>query len=906
MASPLVATKLFIPKLRAGLVERVRLRERLTRGAQTKLTLISAPAGFGKTTLLAEWLAEPSSGNSATAWLSLDKDDNDPTAFWSYLVTALQTASPGIGADLLAALRSGQPPAERDLASLVNDLGALPVELHLVLDDYHVVDQPEIQAGLAFLLHHIPPNIHLIISTRVDPPLPLARLRARGDLVEIRSVDLRFTGEEASSYFNDAMHLELSAKDITALGERTEGWIAALQLAALSMQGRDDLSAFVAGFAGNDRYIFDYLVEEVLQRQSDDVRRFLLRTCFLDRLSGSLCDAVTGSGGGREMLDALDRDNLFLVPLDDRRQWYRYHHLFADVLQSQLGEDGRRELPVLHRRVSDWYEQHGERPVAIQHALAAQDLERAAELMELAIPDLQKYRGEAILRSWAHTLPVEFVRTRPVLGIGFVGGLVSYGEFDEIEERLRDVERCLATLTHASAQSAPALADHVVVIDRTQLPRILGAVELYRAAMAQVRGDIPGLIIHAERVLEVAPADDHLGRAAGSSMLGIAYWSQGKLDAAYLAWTEGRNGLLHAGHIADTLGVTIALSDILLTQGHLEQATRNYEQALHVVTAAGDNLLRGTADMHAGLSELYRERNDLEVARQHLSRSLELGERAGLPQHPYRWRVAMAHLLQDEGDLDGALALLDEAERLYVSDFFPHVRPVSAMRARVWIMQGRLDDAARWQRESGLMATDELSYLREFDHITVARLMLAQHAGEKVAVRLLDRLLDEATCGGRMGSVVEISVLQALAFRSTTDINAALVPLVRALTLAEAEGHVRTFLAGGEPMATLLKAALKRGVTPAYTRKLLADFGAGERKMPAYPDLIEPLSDRELDVLRLLRSELGGPEIARELMISLNTVRSHTRSIYEKLGVTNRRSAVGRAEELDLPLHKAR
>ena len=907
MASPLVATKLFIPKLRTGLVERLRLRERLKRGAHAKLTLISAPAGFGKTTLLAEWLAEPSSGNSANAWLSLDKDDNDPTAFWSYLVTALQIASPGIGAALLAALRSGQQTTERDLAGLVNELGALPVELHLVLDDYHVVDQPEIQTGLAFLLHHIPPNVHFTISTRVDPPLPLARLRARGDLVEIRSADLRFTGEEASSYFNEAMHLRLSPQDITTLGERTEGWIAALQLAALSMQGRHDLSAFVAGFAGNDRYIFDYLVEEVLQRQTDDVRRFLLNTCFLDRLNGPLCDAVTDSGGSRAMLEALDRDNLFVVPLDDHRQWYRYHHLFADVLQSQVGEEGRRELPVLHRRASDWYEQYGQRPLAIQHALAAQDLERAAELMELAIPDLAKYRGESILRSWAHTLPVEFVRTRPVLGIGLVGGLVSFGEFDEVEERLCNVERCLATLAQSSAQSASAPADHVVVVDRTQLPRLPGAVELYRAALAQVRGDIPALVTHAERVLEVAPADDHAGRAAGSSMLGIAYWTQGQLEAAYKAWTEGRSGLLHAGHIADTLGVTIALSDILLTQGHLEQAIQNYEQALHVAAVPGQEVLRGTADMHAGLSDLYRERNDLQAAHQQLATSQDLGERTGLPQHPYRWRVAMAHLQQDQGDFAGAVELLDEAERLYVSDFFPDVRPVSAMRARVWIMQGRLDDASRWQQEIGFTATDDLSYLREYCHITLARLLLAQDAEDKAAGRLLDRLLHEATHGGRMRSVVEISVLQALAHsNTTTGMTAAFVPLVRALTLAEPEGYVRIFLDGGERMAVLLRAALKRGITPVYTRKLLAAFGPNEPKMPANPDMVEPLSDREQDVLRLLRSELGGPEIARELMISLNTVRTHTRNIYEKLGVTNRRSAVARAQELDLPLHKTR
>lgn len=898
MASPLVATKLYVPKLRAGILERGRLSARLQRGTTCKLTLISAPAGFGKTTLIAEWLARVPDDNSGIAWLSLDHTDNDPTSFWSHVIIALQAAAPGIGAALLRQLQSGEQPDTSLLSALLNELSALPSIVHLVLDDFHAIDRPEIQQGMTFLVEHLPPNIRLLISTRADPPLPLPRLRARGELVEIRAADLRFTGDEIETYLDGMVGLGLTAKDIATLEGRTEGWIAALQLAALSMQGRGNVADFVANFAGSDRYVVDYLVEEVLQRQSEETRGFLLHTCFLSRLSGSLCEAVTGSSDAAQMLQALDRNNLFVIPLDDRREWYRYHHLFADVLLTHFAGELREVLPALHRRASDWYEQHGERFEAIQHALAGKDLERAAELIELAIPDMQRNRGEAILRGWAHMLPNELVRTRPVLGIGLVGGLISCGEFDGIAERLRDVEHCLETLAEADGQSPSGSAHRVVVVDTTQLPRVPGAVELYRAALAQVRGDVSGIITHAQRVLEVAPADDHLGRAAGSSLLGIAYWSQGDLDAAYRSWSEGKNGLQRAGHIADALGASIALADILLVQGHLRDAVQTCEQALQLATAG--QVLRGTADMHAGLSELYRERNDLEAARQHLSRSQELGELAGLPQHPYRWRVAMAHLRQDEGDLEGAVTMLDEAERLYVSDFFPYVRPVAAMRARVWIAQGRLEEARRWQRQSGFGVDDELSYLREFEYITLARLMLAQQVSDEGAVRLLDRLLDAALHGGRMGSAIEISLLQTLAHRGTTDIAAALVPLERALTLAEAEGYVRSFLEGGERMAALLRVALKRAVTPAYTRKLLVAFGQNEPKMPTHPDLIEPLSDRELDVLRLLRGDLGGPEIARELAISLNTMRTHTKNVFEKLGVNNRRSAVHRAEELNL------
>jgi LuxR family maltose regulon positive regulatory protein len=901
MATPLVATKLHAPTRRPDAVDRPALIDRLRRGTRSKLTLVSAPAGFGKTTVLAEYLAASHAAGWTAAWLSLDPSDNEPAAFWSHAIAALQTAVPGLGATLTPIVEAGQGPVEPVLASLLNELSAMSSEVDLVLDDYHVIDRREIHEAVAFLLERLPPNIHIAISTRSDPPLPLARLRARGELVEIRAADLRFTEKEASAYLNGTMGLGLSTTDNAMLCERTEGWIAALQLAGLSLEGRHDATAFIAGFAGSDRYIVDYLVEEVLQRLPEEVRRFLIRTCFLSRLSGPLCDAVTGMSDGKTMLAELDRQNLFIIPLDDRRQWYRYHHLFADVLLAHLSDEARGELPMLHRRASDWYDREGERFEAIQHVLASRDFERAAELIELASPEMQRNRGEAILRGWSRLLPRDLVRNRPVLGICLVGALASYGEFDGIADRLRDVERALALL----AEAEPAAPPHgIVVVDESQLPRIPGAVELYRAALAQVRGDVPALIEHAQRVLELAPLDDHVGRAAGSSMLGIAQWSQGNLEAARLAWTEGRNGLQRAGHISDVLGVSLALADINRAQGRLHEAVAVCEQALEIASTPGGRVLRGTADMHAALSDLHRERNDFVTARQHLSKSQELGEQAGLPQHPYRWRVAAALLRRDEGDLEGAATLLDEAERLYVSDFFPYVRPVAAMRARIRIAQGKLDDAAGWQRDSGVRVDDALTYLREFEHITLARLLLVKDTGSTQAAGLLARLLEEAVRGGRGGSVIEISILQALADRGAGDPASPLVPLERALSLAEPQGYVRLFVGEGERIVPLLKAALKRSITPPYTLKLLSAFELPAQKAPAHPDLIEPLSDRELDVLRLLRSDLDGPDIARELMISLNTMRTHTKNIYEKLGVNSRRSAVHRAEELGLLVHR--
>src|SRR5437867_2981052 len=424
MVTPLLETKFYVPRWRRGLVPRPRLNDRLNRGAESKLTLVSAPAGFGKTTLLADWLAAVEVDGRTVTWLSLDQSDNHPASFWTYLIAALQTAEPHIGASAISLLQSPQPPPiEAVLTLLLNELGGMSTDLVLVLDDYHVIDAREVHDGVVFLLDHLPPRPQLVIASRADPPLPMARLRARGELVEIRAADLRFTPDEAAVYLNQGMGLDLTAHDMAVLEDRTEGWIAALQLAALSMQGRDDVAGFIADFAGDDRYIVDYLVEEVLQRQPDDVQTFLLQTSILGRLSGPLCDAVTGQGGGKAMLEALDRGNLFLVPLDDRRRWYRYHHLFADVLQARLLDEQPGQVPDLHRRASAWYQQNGEPAVAIGHALAAEDFERAADLAELEIPAIRRTRQEAMVHGWLELIPDEVVRVRPVLSVGFAGAL---------------------------------------------------------------------------------------------------------------------------------------------------------------------------------------------------------------------------------------------------------------------------------------------------------------------------------------------------------------------------------------------------------------------------------------------------------------------------------------------------
>ncbi len=898
--TPILATKLYLPRLRPNVVFRSRLLERLNEGLHHKLTLISAPAGFGKTTLVSEWLA---GGARPAAWLSLDEEgENDPARFLAYLVAALQTIAANIGEGVLSALQSSQPPpTEAILTALLNEITTLPDNFVLVLDDYHVIDAKPVDIALTYLVEHLPPQMHLVIATREDPQLPLTRLRARGQLTELRAADLRFTASEAAAFLTQGMGLSLSAADIARLSDRTEGWIAGLQLAALSMQGHQDVAGFIRAFAGDHRYIVDYLVEEVLQRQPEPVRSFLLQTSILDRLSGPLCDAVTGQEGGNERLEALERGNFFVVPLDDKRHWYRYHHLFAEVLSAHLMAEQPDQVPTLHRRASAWYERNGSAVDAIRHALEAFDFARAADLMELAVPAMRRSRQEATLLGWLKALPDDLVHFRPVLSVGYAWALLAIGELEAADARLRDAERWLDTSELALAPSA-----EMVFVDEEEFRRLPASIAVYRAAHAQALGDVPNTVKYARRVLDLLPEEDHLGRGAATALLGLASWANGDLEVAHRAFADGIASVRMAGNLSDAISGTIALADIRMAQGRLREAMHRYEHALQEAIAQGEPVLRGTADLYVGMSEIHREYGDLHVATQHLLKSKELGERTGLPQNRSRWYVAMARISEAQGDLDGALDLLHEAERLYMRDFFPNVRPVAALVTRVWVAQGRLGEALGWAREQGLSIEDDLSYLREFEHITLARVLLARSKSDRAdrsmleAMGLLERLLKAAEEGERTGSVIEILVLQALAHQMQGDIPAALMPLQQALSLAEPEGYVRMFVDEGPPMTVLLEEAAKHGITPHYVRQLLTATGSAEGRTPVKQVLIEPLSERELEVLRLLGTDLNGPEIARELIVSLNTMRTHTKNIYSKLGVNNRRAAVRRAEELDL------
>lgn len=907
MNMSILVTKLHIPPPRTKVVQRPRLIERLNEGLDRKLTLISASAGFGKTTLVSEWVA---GCDRPVAWLSLDEGDIDSTRFLSHLIAALQTIEGNFGGGAVSALKSPQPPStESILTILFNEISALPYKFVLVLDDYHVIDAKWIDDAFNFLVEYLPPQMHLVIATRENPQLLLGRLRARGHLTELRETELRFTPGEADAFLNQVMGLGLSTDEMIALEKRTEGWIAGLQLAVLSMQGRKDIPAFIREFTGDNRYIMDYLVEEVLQRQPDPIRNFLLQTSILDRLHGPLCDAVTGQEEGGARLQSLERGNFFVAPLDDRRQWYRYHHLFAEVLSAHLRSDQPDQVATLHRRASIWYEQHGMADDAIRHALFAEDFARVADLVELAIPALRRSRQEAAMLGWLKSLPDELVRCRPVLSVWYAGALLAGGKLESVENRLRDAEKWLQTAAHMREREQ-ALPAEMVVVDEDEFRRLPGLIAVYRAGLALVLGDVPAAIKYARQALDLVPEDDHLPRGAATSLLGLASWRSGDLEEALQMFADGMTSVQLSGAISDTINGAIALADIRIAQGRLREATRTYERGLQLAADHGEPDLRGTADIYVGMSELCREHDDLHAATQYLLRSKEQGDHTGFPQYPYRWRIAMSRIREAQGDLNGALDLLHEAEKLYISDFFLDVRPASALKARVWVAQGRLGEALDWAREKVLSAADVLCYEREFEHITLARVLLARYKSDRAdrfmleAMGLLKRLLQAAEEGGRTGCVIEILVVNALAQHMKGDIPAALLPLERALTLAELEGYVRIFVNEGRPMATLLEAALKQGIAPNYVRYLLDSFGNTEgratRKHVVSEPLSEPLSERERDVLRLLVTDLSGPDIARELIVSLNTLRTHTKNIYDKLQVNNRRAAVRRAEELDL------
>jgi LuxR family maltose regulon positive regulatory protein len=916
-ANLLLLTKLAVPSARPFLVPRPLLSTRLEEGLGRRFILVSAPAGFGKSTLLSAWASEVSGSGRPVAWLSLDSGDNDPARFWRYFVTAINRLKPGSGETALELLGSPQaPPIEAILTTLLNELVDLSTDAVLVIDDYHLIESPAIHEALTFLIDHLPPRMHLVIATRADPPLPLPRLRARGEMTEIRADELRFTPEEAGPFLNRVMGLELSAEDIAELERRTEGWVAGLQMAALAMNDHADVPGFIAAFTGSNRHVVDYLAEEVLGRQPEELRAFLLHTSILDRMCAPLCNAVTGHTDGQTTLERLEHANLFVIPLDGDRRWHRYHHLFADVLRQRLNQEHPDLAPELHKRASGWFEEEGLVPEAIDHALAAQDWERSVRLIEASGMAIVLSRQVQTMLGWIAEIPEGVVLERPVLCTIHAIALVFLNRPDAAEARLQQAEGHLRGTPTTKETRA-----------------VLGRAFVIRAAVARFSGDLERCVEFARKALELLPETESTARerAAASTNVALAFEVSGDVRPANeRLLEEARAAFRASGALIALLRSINFLARLRTLQGRLRAAATTYEEATAAVSGRDEVREVGgnSAAYYVGLGDIHREWNDLDAAERYLGRAVDLVSGAltvdaATATHGY---LSLARVQQARGLHADALATLQELANLARQrDFFPLlVARGESVRARLALMQNDLPAAVHWAGASGIRANDEPSYPREEEYLILVRVLVAQGRLDPMgsylddALGLLDRLLGAAEDGGRMGSVIEILALRALALRAEHDSGEALAALERALALAQPEGYVRLFLDEGAPMKALLSKLLKarrKGGSGAkqltsltYARRLLAAFEAPHtstgppvgRTSESGQPLLDPLTAREREVLEMIAEGLSNREIATRLFIATSTVKGYVHSIFRKLEVDSRTQAISRAHELHL------
>jgi LuxR family maltose regulon positive regulatory protein len=883
MSTPILATKLFIPPSRPSVVPRPRLIERLKEGLAMgcKLTLVSASAGFGKTTLVSEWIAKC---ERPVAWLSLDQGDNDPVRFISYLIAALQTLvlsgvegiKQGIGESLLQALHSQQAPStEAILTALLNEIAAITDNFFLVLDDYHVIDSKSVDEALAFLVEHQPPQMHLIIATREDPSLPLSRLRVRGQLTELRAADLRFTSAEAAEFLNQMMGLNLSTEDIAALDKRTEGWIAGLQLAALSMQGDQDAASFIKSFTGSHRFVMDYLLEEVLHQQPENMQIFLLHTSILDRICGSLCDAVLldKSVSGQEALEYLERANLFIVPLDNERHWYRYHHLFGELLRKGLGQSlNPEDVAELHIRASRWLENNNLDIEAFQHAAAANDIESAERLIKGGGIPLHSLALVTSILNWLDSLPKPILDAKPWLWIRSATSALMAGKTTGVEEKLQ------------AAETAMQNADHG---DKTR--DLIGQIAAIRATLAIVQYQPESAILHANRALEYLHPDNLPFRSRATWALGFAHKLQGDRAAARKVFVEAIR--LASGNIYYTVLTTTSLGQIQESENQLYQAAETYRHSMQLLSDQGPP---NASEEYIGLARIFYEWNDLDAAEQHAQQSLRLALQYDRAIDRFIiCEVLLSRLKLARGDVAGAAAMLAETSRSVQQHNYMHrIRDVAAQQVIVLLHQGDLETAAQ------LAQAHELP-------ISQARVYLAR-GDSSAAKALLLPLREQMAAKNWQDELLKVMVLQTVAIHAHGEKEKAIQLLGEALALAELGGCIRLFVDEGEPMAQLLLEAADQGIMPNYVNKLLAAFESEKRKcddisgLPPAEPLVDPLSQRELEILKLIAQGLSNQAIGERLFLAVDTIKGHNRKIFDKLQVQNRTEAVARARELGL------
>jgi LuxR family maltose regulon positive regulatory protein len=907
----LLATKLHVPQPHPGFLARPRLLQQLAEGMAGELVLVCAPAGFGKTTLLGDWARH---SRSPVAWLSLDPSDNDPARFWRHVAAALARVRPGIADQVAPLLGPPTPPSFEGLVTaLINELAAHPERVLLVLDDYHLVEAEAVHASLGFLVEHLPPGLRLVLASRADPPLPLARLRARGQLAELRERELRFTPEEAAAVLREAVGPDLPLPDaaVGALAARTEGWAAGLQLAALSLRGQPDIHGFVASFGGSHRYVLDFLAEEVLDRQPDELHSFLLETSVLERLSGPLCEAVTGRSDSQQLLEQVERANLFLVPLDEVRGWWRYHQLFADLLRVRLQQERPGRVAALHRNAAVWCERHGLADDGVRHALAAGEAIWAARLIERHVDGLILHSEGATLQRWLAALPAKLVGCRPrlLLAQAILAGLS--GRVEAVDSLLEAADRALAGAMDEPYEPAVGRAASLV----TNVP---AAIALERGYLAQLRGDTERAITFASQALTELEEGEWMLGSIARVRLAMAEWLRGRLPEAARAFASSIAQWRAAGESTLAARGHHHLALLQRAQGCLDAALETYQQALEIAEAPGRPALPPAGIAYVGMAEIAYQRGELAPALEHVTKGIELCRQFVYTPPLATGLATLAWIRQATGNHVGALEAMSEAGRVAPSpDVAALLNPVPAQRARLLLAQGDLPAAARWTNQRGLHPDDQPKYPRELEYLVLVRVLLAQQAPKR-ALGLLRRLHDLAAAQGRVSSVIELRALQSLALAASGDERGALATLAEALILAAPQGYVRVFVDEGVLMASLLRRlaaydqrerVAAEDVPPEHLARLVASFQpaaadtsqlAGRAGGGPPPGLVEPLSRRELEVLALLSAGRSNKQIADELVVALDTVKKHVSHILDKLGVANRTQAVARARELQL------
>jgi LuxR family maltose regulon positive regulatory protein len=892
MSTTILATKLYVPPPRSKIVLRAQLIERLNEGLSSgrKLTLISAPAGFGKTTLVSEWIAALTPSplpmgeglGVRVAWLSLDEGDNDPARFISYLVKALQTIQAGIGEGLLAALQSPQPlQIETILTTLLNEISTIPENFLLILDDYHSIDSQPVDQSLAFLIEHQPPQMHLLIATREDPHLPLSRLRARGQLTELRATDLRFSPAEAAEFLNRVMGLDLSAEDVTALDMRTEGWIAGLQLAAISMRGHKDAYGFIQSFTGSHRFVMDYLLEEVLHQQSESIQVFLLRTSILDRMCAALCEAVlrAPAGSGQATLEYLERTNLFIVPQDNERRWYRYHHLFGDLLRKRLGQNLTPEgIAELHIHASEWYENNDLMLEAFRHAAAANDIELAVRLMESKKMPVHLRGTATTILSWLESLPKTLLDARPALWWKQAAILLMIGQPMGVEEKLQAIEAALASTGLPVAGMDEPSRD------------LVGKIAAARANIAQLRGQTEIILVQARRALEYLHPNDLNNRSMAIRSMGFAYYQKDDLAEAGRAYAEALSLGQASEDIINILLASIRLGQIQETVNQYTLAAETYRRVLQRI----DDYSPPSAPLaYLGLARFYYEQNDLDAAEQYGEQSLQLARQYDqVHDRLIQSELFLARLHLVRKDAVGAAHILSQAEQTARQKFTVTLPDVAAAQVMFHLHEGNIDAALQLTRQYNLP-------------VMLARVLIAQH-DPSAALAVLEPQRQEVEAKGLENRLLRVMIVQSIALYAHGEKEKAVELLGEVLARAEPEGFIRLFVDEGDAMAELLSAAVAQGIRPDYVGKLLAAF-KGEMKneqptasAPGSSFLIEPLSQRELEILKLIAQGLSNREIGERLFLALDTIKGHNRKIFDKLEVQSRTEAIARARELGL------